>query len=79
MVVDTYNKPREDAREFGHVILACKPSFASQVTKSHVEFSWRQANKIACALANVTIFLASSITFIDVPTCITQLLINEMI
>jgi len=76
-MVNAFNKDREDATEFGYV--DCKRSFASQFTNSCVNFSRRETNKIVHPLAKIATFLASSNTFIDAPTCITHLLINELL
>lgn len=46
--------------------------------KSHVKFIRRQANEVAHALPRVAPSLASFHYFIDIPTCIQQVLINDM-
>jgi len=47
IAVDAFTNNRDDATDFGYVILACKRIAVSQFTNYHVKFSQRQANEIA--------------------------------
>jgi hypothetical protein len=54
--------------------------FSSFFRNSHVEFIRIQANEVAHALAKAArTFLASVHLFIDIPTCIQHIIINEML
>ncbi|CAJ2637916.1 unnamed protein product [Trifolium pratense] len=79
LVVDYFNKGGCDITEFGDIIGECKRYFSLFFTNSLVEFNRRQANEVAHALARVATSLASSNIFTDVPTCISQLIMNEML
>src|SRR4030067_946497 len=79
LTTTAFNHHREDVTEFGQVISACKRLFTSSFTNSQVEFNKRQANMVAHTLARVATLSASSTIHIDVPPCIEQLIINEML
>ena len=79
LTTTAFNHHREDVTEFGQVISACKRLFTSSFTNSQVEFNKRQANVVAHTLARVATLSASSTIHIDVPPCIEQLIINEML
>jgi hypothetical protein len=51
---------------------------ASSFVNSHVKFIRRQANEIALRLAGAALSLVSFHNFIDIPTCIYDIIINEM-
>ena len=53
--------------------------FTLSFTNSRVEFNKQQANEVAHALARVAHFSASPTIYIDVPHCIEQIIINEML
>jgi ribonuclease HI len=79
IVVDYFNKGGNDMTEFGDVLKECKSRFNLYFQNSSVEFNRRQANAVAHALARVALSLASSNIFVDVPTCIQYLVMNEML
>jgi ribonuclease HI len=79
IVVDYFNKGGNDMTEFGDVLKECKSRFNLYFQNSSVEFNRRQANAVAHALARVAPSLASSNIFVDVPTCIQYLVMNEML
>jgi hypothetical protein len=53
-------------------------AFFLLISQTHVEFSRRQANEIVHNLSRVTILLTSFYIFPDIPTCIQDLVGNEM-
>jgi ribonuclease HI len=79
IVTDAFHKQLPDVTEFGHVLSTARRIFTSSFTNSRVEFNRRQANEVAHALARVAPFSASPTIYIDVPHCIEQIIINEML
>jgi hypothetical protein len=61
------------------VLKECKRVFNLYFENSHVEFDRRQANETAHTLARVATSIADSNIFIDVPTCINDIIMNEML
>jgi len=59
-------------------ITACKQLLVDKFQNSHVEFSWRQANRVAHELAQTTLSNSNPLVIDDVPTCIWHILANEM-
>ncbi|CAJ2663088.1 unnamed protein product [Trifolium pratense] len=78
-VVDYFHKGGPNITEFGDVLNECIRRFKSYFENSRVEFNRRQANEVAHALARVAPSIARSHVFIDVPTCISHLIMNEML
>lgn len=78
MVVDACNSPIVPNSEFGCIIKGCKDLLYFFSDNSHVEFSRRLTNKIAHTLAGVTLLTASSPDFIDIPSRILTIIMNEM-
>jgi len=54
-IVDCVNSSLDDSIEFGCIITACKQLLADRFQNSHVEFSRRQANRVAHELAQATL------------------------
>jgi ribonuclease HI len=79
IVTDAFHKQRPDVTEFGHVMSTARSLFSASFTNSRVEFNRRQANEVAHVLARVAHFSASPTIYIDVPHCIEQIIINEML
>ncbi|KAK2359027.1 hypothetical protein QL285_096155 [Trifolium repens] len=79
IVTDAFHKQLPDVMEFGHVLSTARSLFSSSFTNSRVEFNRRQANEVAHVLARVALFSASPTIYIDVPHCIEQIIINEML
>jgi ribonuclease HI len=79
IVTDAFHRQRPDITEFGQVMSATRGLFTSSFTNSRVEFNRRQANEVAHVLARVAPFSASPTTYIDVPHCIEQYIINDML
>jgi len=52
---------------------------STYLTNSHAEFIRRQANEVAHTLAKAATSSTSFHDFDDIPTCITNLIFNEMI
>jgi len=75
---DAFHSRREDISEFGHIITSCKSLFTAFFINSRVEFSRRQANAAAHALAGEASFLASPTTYFRIPSYIESIIINEM-
>ncbi|GAU17355.1 hypothetical protein TSUD_232310 [Trifolium subterraneum] len=78
-VVDKFNNNMIDESVFGDIIKDCKHVFNSYFTNSHVEFIRRQVNGVAHNLAKVAPSLANFRIHTDIPTCIQDLIINEML
>ncbi|PNX88832.1 cytochrome p450, partial [Trifolium pratense] len=77
-VVDQFHNKGIVLTEVGDLLEECKRLFSLYLENSCIEFTKRQANEVAHALAMVSPSLASSNIFIDVPTCIPDLVMNEM-
>ena len=78
-VADYFNKGRGDVTEFGSIMDSCIQFCSSYLTNSHVEFSRRQANEVAHELAKTTTSSTSLCIFNEIPSCITNLIFNEML
>ena len=76
---DAFHSRRTDISEFGNIIDTCRNLFATSFTNSRVEFSRRQANAAAHALAREVTSLASPIIYYVIPCCIETIIINEML
>jgi ribonuclease HI len=79
IVTEAFHLQRPDVTKFGQVMSVIRSLFTSSFTNSRVEFSRRQANEVAHALARVAPFSASPTIYIDVPHCIERIIINEML
>jgi len=75
---DIFYARRDDIFEFGHVIASCKALFASFFTHSRVEFTRRQTNASAHALAREATFLTSPVIYYHISSCINNIVINEI-
>ncbi|XP_024626609.1 uncharacterized protein [Medicago truncatula] len=78
-VADYFNKGRGDVTEFGSIMDSSIHFCRSFLTKSHVEFTRRQANEVAHTLAKAATSSSSFRIFDEIPTCITELIFYEMI
>jgi len=78
LVVDAVNSTVSNYSDFGSVISHCRQLLNINLHNSKVEFSRRQANGMAHALAQAALLDASPQTFIEIPHCICDLLSNEM-
>ncbi|MCH93742.1 replication protein A 70 kDa dna-binding subunit, partial [Trifolium medium] len=78
-VVDKLHGKKVDISELGDIVSNCKQIFNSYFTNSRVEFIKRQANEAAHALANVAPSLPSFHISIDIPACIQNIIMNEML
>jgi ribonuclease HI len=79
IVTHAFHRQRLDITEFGQLMSATRGLFTSSFTNSRVEFNRRQANEVAHVLARVAPFSASPTIYIDVPHCIEQFIINDML
>jgi ribonuclease HI len=77
-VVDGLNSSRTQTSDLGAILSDCRLILATSFVNSHVKFIRRQANEVAHTLARVSTSLASFHNFIDIPTCIYDIIINEM-
>jgi len=78
-VADYFNRSNRDITEFGN-IMDCNIHYChSNLENSHVEFIRRQANSVAHELAKASTSLTNFHIFNDVPTCIHDLIFNEML
>jgi ribonuclease HI len=75
---DGFHSRRKDISEFGHVVASCKALFYAFFTNSRVEFTRRQANAATHAFAGEATFLASPVIYYRIPSCIDNIIINEM-
>ncbi|XP_058747206.1 uncharacterized protein LOC131620218 [Vicia villosa] len=78
-VVDDVNSVKPNDSDFGAIVDDCKRLITLFFRNSHVKFVRRQANEVPHALARVAPSLASFHNFTDIPTCIQNIIINEMI
>jgi len=76
---DYFNRGRGDVTEFGSIMDSSIHLCSTYLPNSHVEFIRRQANEVAHALAKAATSSTSFHVFDDIPTCITDLVFNEMI
>jgi len=79
IVADYFNKGRGDNTEFGSIMDNNIQFCNIFLTNSHVEFIKRQENEVAHELTKAATLLPSFHTFDEIPTCITELIFNEMI
>ncbi|GAU31707.1 hypothetical protein TSUD_215080 [Trifolium subterraneum] len=77
-VVDGLNSKRNINSDFGAILSDCRSLLATNLVNSNVKFIRRQANEVAHSLAWVATSSASFQNFIDIPTCIYDIIINEM-
>jgi ribonuclease HI len=75
---DAFHSRREDISEFGHIIASCKALHPSFFTNSVIEFTRRQANAAAHALAEEATFLTSPAIYYHIPSCIETIIFNEI-
>lgn len=76
---DAFHSNLFDVSEFEHITIECKRLFNSKFTNSRVEFNRRQANQVVHALARVVASSASRTIYFNIPYCINNIIINEMI
>lgn len=69
---DAFHSHKDDVSEFGHIISACQALFSTHFTNSRVEFTMRQANAAAHALAREATSLASPVIYFNIPRCINK-------
>jgi len=79
IVADYFNKGRGDVTEFSSIMDSSIQFCSTYLTNSHVEFIRRQTNEVAHTLAKAATSSTSFHVFHDIPTCITDLIFNEMI
>jgi ribonuclease HI len=78
--VDGYfNNGHGDVTEFGRIMDTSTQFCSTYLTNSHVEFIRRQANEVAHTLTKAATSNPSLQVFDDIPTCISDLIFNEMI
>jgi hypothetical protein len=77
-VVDCLYSSRTYNSELGDILRDCRFILATSLVNSHVKFIRRQANEVAHRLAREATSLASFHIFINIPTCIYDIILNEM-
>jgi hypothetical protein len=77
-VVDNLHSSGTYNSDLGDILRDCRIILATNLVTSHVRFIRRQANEVAHRLARVATSLASFHNFIDIPTCIFDVIFNEM-
>ncbi|GAU17471.1 hypothetical protein TSUD_340140 [Trifolium subterraneum] len=77
-VVDCLHSSRTYNSDLGDILRDCRVILATNLVNSHVKFIRRQANEVAHRLAREATCLASFHIFIDIPTCIYDIIMNEM-
>jgi hypothetical protein len=77
-IVDGLYSKKNYRSDLGAILNNCRTILASSFVNSHVKFIRRQANEVAHRLAGAAPSLASFHNFIDIPTCIYDIIINEM-
>jgi hypothetical protein len=78
-VVMKFHNNNDDISELGEFIMDCQQLHNTFFKNSMVEFIRRQANEAAHILTRVTLPLASFHIFTDLPICIHNIIINEML
>jgi ribonuclease HI len=78
LVVDSICDKNNNQAEFGNIIADCR-SLLQQFTNFKISFVRRQANVVAHSLARVSILHARHHVFDLIPSCITNLVMNEII
>jgi len=76
---DAFHAHKDDVSEFGHIISACRSLFNNHLTNSRVEFTRRQTNEVAHALAGEATLSTSPIIYFNAPHCINNIIFNEML
>ena len=78
-VVDYFNKGGGDITKFGLIMDSTIQLCSSHLTNSQLEFIRSQVNEVTHKLAKATTSLPSFYIFDESPTCITDMINNEMI
>lgn len=76
-VVDELFSTRENFTEFGVIVDHCK-SLISSFTNFSTKLIRKQANKVAHSLARAAVLYASSQCFHIAPSCIADIILNEL-
>ncbi|CAJ2636477.1 unnamed protein product [Trifolium pratense] len=77
-IVDSLYGKRTYLSDLGAILNDCRNILASNLVNSDVKFIRRQANEVAHRLAGAATSLASFHNFITIPSCIYNIIINEM-
>jgi hypothetical protein len=77
--MDNFKNNWRNESVFGDMIKDCKNVYWSYFTNSLVEFKFWEANEVVYNLTKVAPCLANFQIFTDIPTCIQNLIINEML
>jgi hypothetical protein len=76
-IVDGLYSKKSYRSDLGAILNDCRTIFASSFVNSYDKFIRKQANKVAHRLAGAATSLTSFHNFIDIPTCIYNIIINE--
>jgi hypothetical protein len=77
-IVDGLYSKKNYRSDLGAILNDCRTILASSFVNSHVKFIRRQASEVAHRLVRVATSPASFHNFIDIPTCIYDIIMNEM-
>jgi hypothetical protein len=77
-VVDSLYNSRTYNSDLGDILRDCRFILATNHVNSHVRFIRRQANEFAHRLSRVATSLTSFHNFINIPICISNVILNEM-
>jgi hypothetical protein len=77
-VVDGLYSKRISTSDFSAILNDCRIFLATNLVNSHVKFIRRQTDEVSHNLAQVATSLARLHNFIDIPTCIYNIIMNEM-
>ncbi|XP_045810169.1 uncharacterized protein LOC123904565 [Trifolium pratense] len=77
-IVDSLYGKRTYLSDLGSIFNDCRTILASNLVNFDVKFIRRQANEVAHRLAGATTSLTSFHNFITIPTCIYNIIINEI-
>jgi len=72
---DVFHSNRQDASDFGHIILGCQRLSYSQFTNFQTEFNRRQVNAVIYALIGEVVLSTNPTIYFDILHCITNIFI----
>lgn len=75
---DTFNSVHTNVTKFGQVITVCRSLFSSYFVNFKLEFTERQANMVAHALAREATLIGSPTIYLHTLDCIATLISNEI-
>jgi hypothetical protein len=76
--IDGLYSKRISTSDLSAILSDCRTLLATNIVNFHVKFIMRQTNKVAHNLIWMVTFLALFHNFIDISTCIYDIIVNEM-